>query len=174
MSYEKQNFEDGAVLKAEHLNHIEDGIETVADNVTDHESRIATLEEGGGSGGDKLYRHTIEVCMDYFDDCHSVGFYLRKYSRSAELMTSNDDPYASLQVIANDLKWAVINYFYLDDDDSCSIAKGVEFNNLPDNAFQCLVKYYNMEDMIWDNFTFICNEDGIGADIYIREEVEEI
>lgn len=26
MSYKKQNFKDGQVLKAEHLNHIEDGI----------------------------------------------------------------------------------------------------------------------------------------------------
>lgn len=26
MSYKKQNFTDGQVLKAEHLNHIEDGI----------------------------------------------------------------------------------------------------------------------------------------------------
>ncbi len=30
MSYEKQNFEDGQVLKAEHLNHIEEGIDAIS------------------------------------------------------------------------------------------------------------------------------------------------
>lgn len=31
MTYEKQNFIDGQVLTAEHLNHIEDGIAAVAE-----------------------------------------------------------------------------------------------------------------------------------------------
>lgn len=49
MSYEKQHFEDGMVLKAEHLNHIEDG--------------IAELAEGGGSSGSSgtLYEHFIRL-----------------------------------------------------------------------------------------------------------------
>lgn len=48
MPYEKQNFTDGTVLKAEHLNHIEDG--------------IAELAEGGGSGGGgKLYEHLVTI-----------------------------------------------------------------------------------------------------------------
>ena len=33
MSYTKQNFTSGQTLKAEHLNHMEDGIEAIANNV---------------------------------------------------------------------------------------------------------------------------------------------
>ena len=32
MAYEKQNFADGQVLKAENLNHIEDGIKEIEKN----------------------------------------------------------------------------------------------------------------------------------------------
>ena len=32
MAYEKQNFDDGQVLKAENLNHIEDGIKEIEKN----------------------------------------------------------------------------------------------------------------------------------------------
>lgn len=43
MSYEKQNFVDGQVLTAAHLNHIEDG--------------ISALESQGGSGGSVSDEH---------------------------------------------------------------------------------------------------------------------
>lgn len=33
MTYQKQNFADGQVLKAEHLNHMEDGIEAVTNKI---------------------------------------------------------------------------------------------------------------------------------------------
>ena len=36
MPYTKQNFEDGQVLMAEHLNNIEDGIKANADNIENH------------------------------------------------------------------------------------------------------------------------------------------
>ncbi len=35
MAYEKQNFENGKVLTAAHLNYIEDGIESVHDDMGD-------------------------------------------------------------------------------------------------------------------------------------------
>ena len=35
MAYTKQNFEDGQVLKAEHLNHMEDGIEQLSGEIAD-------------------------------------------------------------------------------------------------------------------------------------------
>lgn len=112
MSYEKQNFEDGAVLKAEHLNHMEDGIGTVADamaeleavggelveSVNNHESRIATLEEGGGSsGGDKFYKHKITV------SCNKIGTYIYGYltlevlSRDSTPITTFDGFYSARQ-----------------------------------------------------------------------------
>ena len=41
MAYERQNFQDGNVLSASQLNHIEDG-------VTDLDERVEMLEAGGG------------------------------------------------------------------------------------------------------------------------------
>lgn len=65
MSYNKQNFEDGQVLEAQHLNHIEDGIEansTAIENIPNSyskeetyskeeiDSKIAEIESGSGGG----------------------------------------------------------------------------------------------------------------------------
>lgn len=45
MSYEKQNFADGQVLKADHLNHIEEGISAVEESVATVEQSVATVEK---------------------------------------------------------------------------------------------------------------------------------
>lgn len=47
MKYQKQNFSDGQVLNANHLNHIEDGIARLADEVENIDP-----SQGGGSGAD--------------------------------------------------------------------------------------------------------------------------
>ena len=49
MSYTKQNFKDGQTLKAEHLNHMEDGIVNL-------ENAVVALEEAvsGMSGGNNF------------------------------------------------------------------------------------------------------------------------
>lgn len=54
MSYEKQNFVDGQVLKAEHLNHIEAGIEAVEESVGEivdivSVEQTTTSDESGGT-----------------------------------------------------------------------------------------------------------------------------
>ena len=46
MHYVKQNFTDGAVLKAEHLNHIEDAIEELYENAVTVEDVIAAFPNG--------------------------------------------------------------------------------------------------------------------------------
>ncbi len=50
MAYEKQNFTDGQVLTAEHLNHIEDGI-------------AAAEQTGGGSVSDEQIASAVEAYM---------------------------------------------------------------------------------------------------------------
>ena len=42
MAYEKQNFQDGTVLTADNLNHIEDGIATVSEDLAAAIGDIAT------------------------------------------------------------------------------------------------------------------------------------
>lgn len=44
MAYEKQNFEDGQVLKAEQLNKIEDGIKAVEEAAGNLQSAVANLQ----------------------------------------------------------------------------------------------------------------------------------
>lgn len=43
MAYEKQNFEEGQVQKAEHLNYIEDGIEAVETSLGTTKQELQTL-----------------------------------------------------------------------------------------------------------------------------------
>lgn len=40
INYEKQNFVKGQVLKAGHLNHMEDGISSCEDKIKDYENKI--------------------------------------------------------------------------------------------------------------------------------------
>lgn len=61
MTYEKQNFKDGEVLKAEHLNHIEEGIGQLSDS-------IDNLKENGVSGG------TYSSIEPKYDDIPKVFF----------------------------------------------------------------------------------------------------
>lgn len=111
MSYVKQNFKDGEVLTAEQLNRIEDGVvevetdvatllselgdtvEEVNDAIADHESRIATLEEGGGSsgGGGKIYRHDVVLrCSDYINTPYA-SVYCRFVSSSGTPITTLEE-----------------------------------------------------------------------------------
>lgn len=58
MAYEKQGFYSGEKLKASQLNAMEDGIVN-AETVAMEAKELA--QAGGGSGGTKLYRHSIEL-----------------------------------------------------------------------------------------------------------------
>ena len=80
MAYEKQNFEDGAVLKASHLNHIEDGIEAV-------ENKVKELAERGGG---KLYKHYVSINGTTNDDKDGVNIKLRLYRSTAAPLTITD------------------------------------------------------------------------------------
>lgn len=43
MSYEKQNFTDGQVLSANHLNHIENGVKNNADSIGDVKTALDSI-----------------------------------------------------------------------------------------------------------------------------------
>lgn len=44
MSYEKQNFNNGEVLEAKHLNYIEDGIEQVYEEIEELEETVSEFQ----------------------------------------------------------------------------------------------------------------------------------
>ena len=52
MSYEKQNFQSGQILKAEHLNHMEDGIEQISEDISVKISLpvIGSIADNGATG----------------------------------------------------------------------------------------------------------------------------
>lgn len=47
-TYTKQNFVDGQVLKAEHLNTMEDGISQLSDDISTLEKKLDKISSSGG------------------------------------------------------------------------------------------------------------------------------
>lgn len=101
MSYNKLNLKNGDTLTAEHIAHIESGIEAtdsevaelatlggeIAENINNHESRISTLENGGGGGGDKRYWHRVHIfCGEY--SCPYASLFIEFLSGDATPITS--------------------------------------------------------------------------------------
>lgn len=77
MSYEKQNFVSGQKLKAEHLNHMEDGIEAIASGVTikkivftDRPSLWAWLQANYTKISNVKLWTSVSQCVD---DMHFIG-----------------------------------------------------------------------------------------------------
>lgn len=77
MSYEKLGFTSGQTLKAEHLNHMEDGIEAIANNVqikkivfTDRPSLWAWLQENYTKIANVKLWTNVSQCVD---DMHFIG-----------------------------------------------------------------------------------------------------
>ena len=65
MAYEKQNFKDGNTLKAEQLNHMEDGIAKLETSVTNMDTRVTALEGAGSGSGYPLPRYFVHDHVDY-------------------------------------------------------------------------------------------------------------
>ena len=91
MSYVKQNFVDGQVLEAEHLNHIEDGIEALTPIAT---IGYVTLLANSWVGEGNLYRQvvTIEGVTEYSQvdltpDVEQLAVF---YEKDLALVTEND------------------------------------------------------------------------------------
>ena len=60
MSYEKQNFNDGEVLEAKHLNYIEDGIEQLNEDIEVLEDKIPTFRIAKNTEIDKIFMKEVE------------------------------------------------------------------------------------------------------------------
>lgn len=60
MSYEKQNFNDGEVLEAKHLNYIEDGIEQLNEDMEVLEDKIPTFRIAKNTEIDKIFMKEVE------------------------------------------------------------------------------------------------------------------
>lgn len=79
MAYEKQNFKGGNILKAEQLNHMEDGIAKLETSVTslgttvtglntsvtNMDTRVTALEGAGSGSGYPLPRYFVHDYVDY-------------------------------------------------------------------------------------------------------------
>jgi hypothetical protein len=79
MAYEKQNFKGGNILKAEQLNHMEDGIAKLETSVTslgttvtglntsvmNMDTRVTALEGAGSGSGYPLPRYFVHDHVDY-------------------------------------------------------------------------------------------------------------
>lgn len=79
MAYEKQNFKDGNILKAEQLNHMEDGIAKLETSVTslgttvtglntsvtNMDTRVTALEGAGSGSGYPLPSYLVHDKVDY-------------------------------------------------------------------------------------------------------------
>lgn len=75
MSYEKLGFEKGQVLKAEHLNHIEDGIANI-------DNKVIILETTNRyNNGNEYYYNGENVDGEFVLDCLLSGYqFVVKYS----------------------------------------------------------------------------------------------
>lgn len=60
MAYEKQNFENGVVLEAKHLNKIEDGIEQLNEDMEFLEDKIPTFRLAKNTEIDKIFMKEVE------------------------------------------------------------------------------------------------------------------
>ena len=56
MNYQKQNFSDGEILQASHLNYIEEGIEEIYEEVESLEKQIVTYKIAKNTDIDKIFK----------------------------------------------------------------------------------------------------------------------
>ena len=60
MAYKKENFKDGDVLEAKHLNKIEDGIEQLNEDMEILEDKIPTFRIAKNTEIDKIFIKEVE------------------------------------------------------------------------------------------------------------------
>lgn len=96
MAYQKQNFTDGSVLTAGHLNHIEEGLAAVAE-MLDVVARLSevTLLASAWTGGDSLHSQvvTIDGVTEYskVDLLPSVEQLAIFFNKNVSFVTENED-----------------------------------------------------------------------------------
>ena len=116
MAYQKQNFTDGQVLTAENLNHIEDGIATVEEQVdakltnyytsgqVDEKIEEATSSSGGGGG----YDENNKLPAEYIEGLPDMSL----YATLAELAQKFDE----LKLLTTPLYFKYVSFEAPDDE----------------------------------------------------------
>lgn len=107
MAYEKQNFTDGQVLKAEHLNRIEDGIVAIEKLIGGAAARLSsvTLLASQWVGSDSLYSQvvTIDGVTEYskVDLLPSVEQLAIFHNKDVAFVTENEDGVVTVYAIGD-------------------------------------------------------------------------
>lgn len=97
MSYTKQNFKDGQTLKAEHLNHIEDGIANLEQNAGSAGSEPLIVTVQAGDDGELVSTHTNEDILAAFESGRMVScVYI--YEETGEIYIKENHVYTLMTV----------------------------------------------------------------------------
>ena len=109
MQYEKQNFEDGEILSAEQLNHIENGIVSLENKIDGGApaARLAsvTLQSSQWVGSDSLYSQVVAVdgITEYskVDLLPSVEQLAIFFNKNVSFVTENEDGVVTVYAIGD-------------------------------------------------------------------------
>ena len=108
MKYEKQNFTDGQVLKAEHLNRIEQGLETLA-TLLDQASQVrfssVTILASNWTGENSLYSQVVTIDgvterskVDLLPSVEQIAIF---HNKDVAFVTENEDGVVTVYAIGD-------------------------------------------------------------------------
>ncbi len=106
MAYQKQNFTDGSVLTAEHLNHIEEGIAAVAE-MLDVVARLSevTLLASAWTGADSLHSQVVTIDgvtryskVDLLPSVEQLAIF---FNKNVSFVTENEDGVVTVYAIGD-------------------------------------------------------------------------
>ncbi len=104
MAYEKQNFTDGQVLTAEHLNHMEEGIANASKAAVVKLSSV-TLQASAWEGADSLYSQVVSISgvtayskVDLLPSVEQLAIF---FNKNVSFVTENEDSVVTVYAIGD-------------------------------------------------------------------------
>lgn len=149
MNYEKQNFIKGQILKAEHLNHMEDGIEAIASGVT--------IKKAVFTDRQSVY----EFLLQNYDKIIYIGCQMNGYPRVKFIPQTMAYGAGTNNFTIEGFPLVEINMFICDDDES----------NIPTLVPSCIYINENTTRYLFDPKIGI---DSIDVTVAVSRPVQEM